>query len=190
VVIPPQEGFRALSWRPRHDESYPHSPIEVEFSDPVNRRSVEAGLQVEPAGKGTFAWKSPTYLVFRPAEPFPFGALVQVRLREGILDETGTKRLPPYEWSYTTLVEYRYSRHVARFLRAACRSCHVATGSARQVPLETYQDVIRHVVSGQARTSRLLAALDDAKLHGGLRPEVRENLPILADWIERFRAAE
>lgn len=190
VVVYPQEGFRALYWRPRDDESHPHTPIEVEFSDPVNRRSVEAGLQVEPPVKGTFVWKSPAHVLLRPAEALPYGAKVQVRLREGITDETGTKRLPPYEWSYTTLSEYRYARQVARFIRAGCGSCHGSSGPARLVPLDSYQEVMKHVVPGQARASRLVAALDEAKLHGGVRPEVREHLRILSEWIERFRAAE
>jgi hypothetical protein len=57
-------------------------PLRLSFSRPMQPSTVETRLSSRPARRGTFSWEGNT-LVFDPAQPWPAGETVEVRLAAG-----------------------------------------------------------------------------------------------------------
>lgn len=57
-------------------------PLRLVFSRPMQPSSVETRLSTRPARRGTFSWEGNT-VVFHPAQPWPAGETVEVRLTAG-----------------------------------------------------------------------------------------------------------
>jgi hypothetical protein len=168
--------------------NFPDAPIEIQFTHPMDRRSVEAAFAVEPPLDGAFDWPAPTHLRFTPARPLPLGAAVTVRLGPGMREAGGARSLAPFAFTFPVVPRYSFAGNVGPWLRRACRECHGPEGAARTIPLATYADVAPLIVPGQASGSRLIAALDDPS-HRTLPAPVRARKTILAAWIDAFQAA-
>jgi hypothetical protein len=75
----PLPAPRLLSRSPAPGEAQPpDSPLELTFDQPMDRPSVEAGLSISPAVRGSFSWTGERTLRFTPAEPLERGAGYEV----------------------------------------------------------------------------------------------------------------
>ncbi|MEW6566594.1 MAG: Ig-like domain-containing protein [Chloroflexota bacterium] len=73
--------------------------VAIAFSQPMDARSVESALSIEPSTEGRLAWEGNT-LVFVPREPWPAGTAVMVRLGSGARSARFLPLLGAYEWSF------------------------------------------------------------------------------------------
>lgn len=64
------------------------SSVTIQFSEEMNRDSVEARFRTEPAIEGEFSWSGPT-LTFHPAQPLLPGDVVRVMLDAGAESASG-----------------------------------------------------------------------------------------------------
>jgi hypothetical protein len=77
-------------------------PLRLAFSHPMQPASVESHLSIRPARRGVFFWEGNT-LVFTPAQPWPAGETVEIRLAAGA-QSSGLLPLSLREeqaWSFT-----------------------------------------------------------------------------------------
>lgn len=63
--------------------------IDVEFSEPVDRASVERRFQIEPHVGGTFSWDRDTVAIFTPARKLPSETAFSVSVAAGFSDRAG-----------------------------------------------------------------------------------------------------
>lgn len=82
------------------DSARSTSPISVQFSEPMDRQSVETRLRVEPAVTGVFAWSGAS-VSFRPEKPLEPGQSYTVVLEPGALSEQGRQVLDERRFSFT-----------------------------------------------------------------------------------------
>jgi hypothetical protein len=75
VAYFPENGARDLSQG---------TPLRLTFSRPLQIESQKPYLLISPSVEGTVQWQGST-LIFQPAEPWPAGAAIQVRLDPGAL---------------------------------------------------------------------------------------------------------
>lgn len=100
-VVPPLTVIRAL---PGPDAD-PGSAITVTFDRPVAGsldRSIDPRtvLALEPVMQGTFEWRDPVTLRFRPASPMPAGLRVRVTVRPGFPAMDGSSLAEPYQFTF------------------------------------------------------------------------------------------
>ncbi len=76
------------------------SPIVVQFSELMDRASVEQRLKLEPAVIGAFSWNAHT-LQFRPDAPLAPGQGYTVVLEKGARSQEGREVLSEYRFSFT-----------------------------------------------------------------------------------------
>ncbi len=62
--------------------------IDIAFSEPVDRASAEARIQIEPAIPGAFTWDG-ARAIFTPSEPLPLDVAFEVRVEAGFRDLAG-----------------------------------------------------------------------------------------------------
>ena len=67
-----------------------NASVEVDFSEPVDRRSAQAAFAIEPAVDGSFAWGGST-MVFTPRDPLPLDSEFSVWIRPGVRDAAGNE---------------------------------------------------------------------------------------------------
>lgn len=63
--------------------------IDLEFSEPVDRASVERRFQIEPHVGGTFTWDRDTVAIFTPARKLPSDTEFSVAVAAGFSDRAG-----------------------------------------------------------------------------------------------------
>lgn len=100
-IAPPLAVIRAL---PGPDAG-PGSAISVTFDRPVAGsldRSIDPRtvLTLEPVMQGTFEWRDPVTLRFRPASPMPAGLRVRVTVRPGFPAMDGSSLAEPYQFTF------------------------------------------------------------------------------------------
>jgi Tol biopolymer transport system component len=86
------------------------SPITIQFSEAMNRDTVNPRLQIEPELPGAVSW-SGTTLIYRPAAAMKPGTTYTVTLDDGAVSETGRPILNEYQFSFEVLrprVAYLY----------------------------------------------------------------------------------
>lgn len=76
----------------------------------------------------------------------------------------------------------------------ACPIGSLAHGQASDIPLQTYGDVSKYVVAGQAEKSRLYTFVQERQHHinnmAGPNHSTNDKLAIISDWINVDKAAE
>jgi hypothetical protein len=170
--------------------NYRDTPIEVEFSLPVNQETVPPAFKVTPAMQGTFAWPAPNKLVFTPRRLWDHGATYLVTLEDGITDVNGLDRLGTTSWDFSTVGGYFYSRDVRPLVTAHCAPCHRADGRAARIRLDSLAEIRRFVQPGNADMSRFVTALTDSNHQGKLPPQALAKVYLLRDWIAVFQAGD
>ena len=100
-VAPPLTVIRAL---PGPDAD-PGSTITIAFDRPVAGsldRSIDPRtvLTLDPVMQGTFEWRDPVTLRFRPASPMPAGLRVRVTVQPGFPAMDGTTLAQPYQFEF------------------------------------------------------------------------------------------
>ena len=63
--------------------------IDIEFSEPVDRGSVERRFRIAPYVPGTFSWDRNTTLIFTPTTLLPAQTSFTVSMDAGFADEAG-----------------------------------------------------------------------------------------------------
>lgn len=76
------------------------SRITIQFSEMMNRESVEANFHVEPRTTGSFTWNG-DLMIFQPDEAFIPGEAVNVVLAPGAVSESGREVLSEYRFGFT-----------------------------------------------------------------------------------------
>lgn len=76
------------------------APVEIRFSRPMDKLSVEARFQLEPEIAGRLEWEGNT-LIFHPLQRWPRGRIVQVRLQMGARSTSFLPILRSHEWAFT-----------------------------------------------------------------------------------------
>ncbi|MGQ9907392.1 MAG: Ig-like domain-containing protein [Candidatus Flexifilum sp.] len=76
------------------------SPIRIQFSDVMQRETVESRFRIEPAVPGTFSWSAST-LTFRPTMALRPGSTYTVTLDAGANAQGGRQVLSAYTFSFT-----------------------------------------------------------------------------------------
>ncbi len=69
--------------------------IDLEFSEPVDRASVERRFQIEPHVGGTFTWDRDTVAIFTPARKLPSETEFKVSVASGFSDRAGNVAANP-----------------------------------------------------------------------------------------------
>ncbi len=76
-----------------------HATIDVEFSEPVDRASVEQRFRITPSVAGALSWDGERLLIFTPAKKLPVGTEFAVHVEAGFRDREGnasTTEAPPF----------------------------------------------------------------------------------------------
>ncbi len=76
------------------------SPITIQFSETMNRLTVEERLRLEPTVEGTFAWNGAT-MIFRPVEALLPGQEYTVILAAGAESDGGRRVLAEHRYTFT-----------------------------------------------------------------------------------------
>lgn len=84
--------------------------IEIEFSDPMNRLSVENSFSITPSVPGNFDWKSDSRVVFKPFSDLEPERRYQLRIDTGSQNHNGLKTAEPYIVEFIT--DHENSLHV------------------------------------------------------------------------------
>ena len=78
--------------------------IDLEFSEPVDRASVERRFQIEPHVGGTFNWDRDTVAIFTPARKLPSATQFKVSVAAGFSDRAGNAAPDPAgPFAFTTV---------------------------------------------------------------------------------------
>lgn len=153
-----------IELRPRGPRVNLDSAIEVDFSAPVDRQSVEAGVNIVPPIEWHATWPKPTRLRLRPAEALKSGKLYRVsvagRLAQGA-------PLEPFDGEFRTEVP---------------APSEVVKGKGGNLIL-SFDDGPR----GTVRTRRLLALLEQYRVKALFFP-VAQNLVRYPSWIRDVEA--
>jgi hypothetical protein len=79
------------------------SPIQVTFSEPMDRASTQAAFSMTPFVLGSFSWDSGNLTVtFTPASSLAYDTVYTVTVSTEAMDLQGENMLAPYSWSFTT----------------------------------------------------------------------------------------
>lgn len=76
------------------------NPITLTFSEAMQVESVQKNLEIQPAIDGSFSWEENT-LTFHPAQLWPSGEQIRVRLKSGARSSLGLPILGEQEWSFS-----------------------------------------------------------------------------------------
>lgn len=79
------------------------SRILMEFSEPMQRDSVEPLFSTEPELEGSVSWSGNTF-VFQPSQPIPPGTDVRVSLARGAVAQSGRVVLSEYRFDFSVRV--------------------------------------------------------------------------------------
>lgn len=104
ILIGDRVGVRLVRVFPL-EEAHSTDDILIQFSEPMNRESVESLLTVEPEIEGAFSWSSDT-LIFRPEEPMRTGDTFTVTLEAGAQSRSGREVLRSYQYNFTVRPPY------------------------------------------------------------------------------------
>ena len=169
-----------------------HSTVCAIFAIPADRASVERSFSLLPRVEGSFSWPQPVQMVFTPSRPLARATTYVARLGPGMLDASGSQRLPEFRWSFTTVGPLTFTRDIRPIIAANCVTCHQPGGAASRVPLDTYQQAMRHIVPGEAARSRFFTAPQEPMFATGMDDDAfgDEELQIVRDWINDSQAAE
>jgi hypothetical protein len=170
--------------------TYRDTPIEVEFSRPVNQDTVPSAFQTTPPVEGVFAWPAPNRLVFRPNQLWDHAATYEVAFASGITDLTGLDELEPTSWKFSTVGGYSYTRDILPLVKTYCVSCHRQDGPAARIRLDTHAGAMQFIRPGNADNSRFLTALTDGTHAGKVPPQVTSKSYMIRDWITTFEAVD
>jgi Tol biopolymer transport system component len=99
LLIGDRIGVRLIRVSPL-GEAHSTDTILIQFTEIMDRESVEERLEIEPEVPGDFSWSGDT-LVFRPAEPLPTGQDFTVTVDEGASSRYGRALLNPYQFSFS-----------------------------------------------------------------------------------------
>ncbi|TAK11740.1 MAG: hypothetical protein EPO32_10755 [Anaerolineae bacterium] len=78
----------------------PDAVLRLEFSQPMDRASVEERLALEPETAGRLEWPDERTLTFTPASPWPRGTTVQATLAAGARSALGLPLTSETSWSF------------------------------------------------------------------------------------------
>jgi Big-like domain-containing protein len=66
-----------------------HSTIDIQFSEPVQRRSAESRFRLQPSWDGSLSWDGDRTLIFTPDPKFPVATEFRVAVERGFTDLPG-----------------------------------------------------------------------------------------------------
>ncbi len=84
--------------------------IRIEFSEPMDRMSVERGVRFTPSIPGTFVWTSDTVVEYRPFAPLVFATDYQITISTACTDLAGNGLLATVESFFTAGDEFERPR--------------------------------------------------------------------------------
>jgi Tol biopolymer transport system component len=76
------------------------SAVTIQFSEPMNRETVEQRISLEPEATGSFSWNG-SIVSFRPDSPLEPGQAYTVVLAQGAQSQEGRAVLSEYRYSFT-----------------------------------------------------------------------------------------
>jgi len=77
------------------------TPISVNFSEPMNKSSVESAFSILPEVNGSFTWDDAT-LIFTPSSPLENATTYTITISDNAMNETGAHLETTTIWSFTT----------------------------------------------------------------------------------------
>lgn len=80
----------------------PTDPLRIAFSRPMDRRTVEQALKLEPAVPGRFVWQQDDSVTYTPERPWPEAALISATLGMSAKSTSGETLQAPFTWSFIT----------------------------------------------------------------------------------------
>ncbi|MCL6450513.1 MAG: Ig-like domain-containing protein [Acetobacteraceae bacterium] len=102
--------------------------VTIRFSAPMDRRSVEAAMKLDPAVKYVAEWVDDTTVVLKPQGRWPAGRAISLEVGRTAVSRAGEPLGKPYAWSFTIRPD---------FLRAvSLRPEDGEAGVALDTPLE------------------------------------------------------
>lgn len=99
VLLGDHVGVQLLRSGPA-DVARSTGPITIQFSETMNRPTVEERLRLEPPVEGAFAWNGAT-VIFRPAEALLPGQEYTVILAAGAESDSGRRVLAEHRYTFT-----------------------------------------------------------------------------------------
>lgn len=168
--------------------------FDIFFNVPVKRDVAEWAFTISPAVAGTFSWPRADHLVFTPQEAL----LPATEYTVSLNSTSGSRRGEEYElfggrWSFTTGEARTYDKDIRPLVAAYCTNCHGPNGSAAGIPLDTYREIIHHIVPGRSRESRFYTFIQDRQhliRMAGPNHSTNDKLAVIRDWIEQDGATE
>ena len=110
--------------------------IDLAFSEPVDRASVEQRFRIEPYVGGTFTWDRDTTAIFTPARKLPSATAFRVIVAAGFLDPAGNPAADPAgPFEFTTV-----GAPVVLSMTPAAGTTGVATDSAVVLAFDRLMD--------------------------------------------------
>jgi Tol biopolymer transport system component len=103
IVLGDRVGVLVYRAAPLGEGARSTSRITLEFSEPMQRESVEPLFSTQPALTGAVSWSGNTF-VFQPDEPVPPGTTVNVRLLPGAQAQSGRVVLSEYRFDFSVRV--------------------------------------------------------------------------------------
>ncbi|MCC7357984.1 MAG: Ig-like domain-containing protein [Anaerolineales bacterium] len=95
---------RVIDYTPvRGDELPPDGGITIYFDNAMDKGSVEAAFQVDPAVAGSFAWPDPATVQFKPAQPLERAARYTVTLAASARSTAGLALAEPVSFNADTV---------------------------------------------------------------------------------------
>jgi alpha-2-macroglobulin len=96
-------GVTGVTPIPGQADVHAGTRLAVQFSQGMNRASVEAGLTLSPAASGVFVWHSENYVEFLPREPLALSTPYRATLSRSIRGARGESVLDTdFSWTFTT----------------------------------------------------------------------------------------
>ncbi len=101
IVLGDRVGVQVVTVAPQA-EAHSTSPITLRFSEVMDRDSVAAHFQTDPAIEGALSWNGST-LSFRPAAALQPGSTYTVSVEPGALSASGRQVLDAYRHSFSVM---------------------------------------------------------------------------------------
>ena len=158
--------------------------IDLAFSEPVDRASVEQRFRIEPYVGGTFSWDRDTTAIFTPARKLPSATAFRVIVAAGFLDPAGNPAADPAgPFEFTTV-----GAPVVLSMTPAAGTTGVATDSAVVLAFDRLMDTGSVEAALSRRAERdVPGELERTFADPRVRPAARVRDDVYGDRVQRRR---
>ncbi len=184
-----QDSLIALT-RPKNGSiaEFPIDEIQIVFSKPMNRDSVEKGITIKPIVEASYEWDGTNLFIIpknlKSHTKYTVTLSSQIKTRDNELLKWG------YVLEFTTGRKYTYDRDILPLINQTCAQCHDPASSneaAQKHLLYPYKEIMKYVIPGDGNSPLLTKGLSDSM--SGTEFDQKDK-QIFLEWIRDDNAAE